>query len=137
MHRSILCALALLLGCAAPNHKLTPEGERVWVSDREVLGPKCVFVKGVRCAKGGVYGAEENARLCRNNLRNQAAQAGGTHLVMNRERTRGTQFETVNSAVPGPNNALIGTRCLGCVQMWASVFRCEGSEGDVKSSRRL
>lgn len=135
MRRSWMYVMLALLGCAGPGMELTPEGERVWVSDREVLAPGCVFVKGVRCQKGGAYGAQENERLCRNNLRNQAALAGGTHLTLNRNRKRGSQFETVNNSRPGANNALIGTRCIGCVEMWASVFRCDQVKADIKKQR--
>lgn len=116
--RRLLLTLSLpWFGCAT-SMELTTPGSQIWVSDREVLAPGCAFVRGVRCEKGGVYGAEENTRLCTNNLRNQAAALGGTHLVFNRTRERGSMFH--------PNtNTQLGTRCLGCVAIEASVFRCD------------
>lgn len=118
--KSIVCTvcIALLTGCSTTSSvELTEQGQEVLVEQVPDESMRCEFVTVVTCKTGMNYqDKDHNVDLCIKQLRNKAAEAGGTHLELGAMQA----YHSESAAV------LTGSgKCDTCAQMSAKTYRCE------------
>jgi hypothetical protein len=116
--------LAISAGCAPTQVNLTEQGKAVELVTQAATAD-CQVVDLLTCQIGSNFKSyEDNVDNCKNQLRNEAAEKGATHL-------------SFNSPERDTGGGLSDDSCKNCVNMSAQALTCgeaSSTEGDSSSS---
>ena len=103
------------LACGPVNVQVSAVGQRVEIVGVESAVAACRFVANLNSRIGENFRTyDTNVGLAENDLRNQAAQRGATHILV------GAPVQQASTAFTKD--------CRNCVQLSARAFRCNGGD---------
>ncbi len=107
---SVLLALCVS-GCSPTNVELTDEAERVRISQSNQV-EQCEYIESVTTRVGNNFKSyEHNVELTHKQLRNEAAETGATHVVVQSQQAR--------------DRSRMGTEgCNNCVSLTGQAYNC-------------